>query len=201
MEVFGYSRWSCHKGSLKVFSHDSINVFGGGKMRDLTTKGMDVIIACGVSAPQDIFIRGFPTGWFKLKSSKVIELDWTDGGIPSLDKGDWDELWNGLQRLQRKEEREINVLCCCQGGHGRTGTALAILAGVSGAYQLDPAKDILKWVRERYCSEAVERFVQVKYIEECTGYKLNYVEPKPAITYGSWDWIKNRYKEEQLYGD
>jgi protein-tyrosine phosphatase len=40
----------------------------------------------------------------------------------------------------------------CVGGHGRTGTALACLAALSGK----PAQEAVAWVRTNYCSKAVE---------------------------------------------
>ena len=46
------------------------------------------------------------------------------------------------------------------GGHGRTGTALACLAILTG----HPATDAVAWVRARYCPQAVETASQEAFI-------------------------------------
>ena len=48
----------------------------------------------------------------------------------------------------------------CLGGHGRTGTALACLAILTG----HPAADAVAWVRANYCPEAVETVGQEAFI-------------------------------------
>lgn len=48
----------------------------------------------------------------------------------------------------------------CIGGHGRTGTALAILAILTG----HPAADAVAWVRANYCPKAVETVDQEAFI-------------------------------------
>lgn len=52
----------------------------------------------------------------------------------------------------------------CLGGHGRTGTGLACLAVLVGAPR-DPA---VSWVRENYCSLAVETSVQEDLVRNFT---------------------------------
>ncbi len=44
----------------------------------------------------------------------------------------------------------------CLGGHGRTGTALACLAVLTGT----PANEAVAWVRANYCAHAVETEAQ-----------------------------------------
>lgn len=53
------------------------------------------------------------------------------------------------------------VEVACAGGVGRTGTALAILARMSGV----PADDAVAWVRERYDPRAVETPWQRRFAE------------------------------------
>jgi protein-tyrosine phosphatase len=48
----------------------------------------------------------------------------------------------------------------CKGGNGRTGTALAILAMLTG----HPAADAIAWVRASYCPKAVETDDQEAFI-------------------------------------
>lgn len=56
------------------------------------------------------------------------------------------------------------VEVACQGGRGRTGTALAVLAILSG---IDPT-DAVTWVRARYHPRAVETRWQRRWVERLT---------------------------------
>jgi protein-tyrosine phosphatase len=58
------------------------------------------------------------------------------------------------------------VVVHCWAGHGRTGTALAILAVLLGAA---PPGDPVAWLRSVYCREAVETDGQLRYVGEITG--------------------------------
>ena len=71
-----------------------------------------------------------------------------------------------IQRFKR-------VLVRCLGGHGRTGTVLAVLAGLSG---IDYP---CKFIRERYCEKAIEREEQKRYVKQitnCSGDCSNCIE-------------------------
>ncbi|MBO0701496.1 MAG: hypothetical protein J2P38_01090 [Candidatus Dormibacteraeota bacterium] len=48
----------------------------------------------------------------------------------------------------------------CGGGHGRTGTALACLAVLSGL----PRTQAVGWVRRAYCTEAIETPEQEAFV-------------------------------------
>ena len=48
----------------------------------------------------------------------------------------------------------------CLGGHGRTGTALACLAVLTG----HPSRDAVAWVRSSYCAKAVETQGQEAFV-------------------------------------
>ena len=61
-----------------------------------------------------------------------------------------------LDRARSGESVELG----CLGGHGRTGTALAYLAVLSGL----PAGDAVAWVRANYCSEAIETPDQANFV-------------------------------------
>jgi protein-tyrosine phosphatase len=53
-----------------------------------------------------------------------------------------------IDRARTGEQVEVG----CLGGHGRTGTALACLAVLTGY----PAAGAVAWVRANYCPKAVE---------------------------------------------
>jgi hypothetical protein len=85
-------------------------------------------------------------------------IDWPDGSVPR----DHD----AARRLIREgfaaagEGRRVEVGCIA--GHGRTGTVLACMAILAGV----GTEDAIDWVREHYCSKAVETGPQEWWIGE-----------------------------------
>lgn len=61
-----------------------------------------------------------------------------------------------LQRAHADKRVEVG----CLGGHGRTGTALACLAVLSG----HRADEAVAWVRSSYCTMAVETAEQEAFV-------------------------------------
>lgn len=96
----------------------------------------------------------------------TISINWPDFGTPPLDKA-W---WQGLTKALTAMPKGSNVAIYCQGGHGRTGTALSILAYLSG--NVPANTDPVYWVRKNYCEEAVESWAQIDYIKEMTGEEI-----------------------------
>jgi hypothetical protein len=83
-------------------------------------------------------------------------LAWPDFGLP-----DPDELSAALPRLLARARRGDVVEIGCLGGHGRTGSALACLAVLTGV----PADAAVDWVRAHYCTKAVETDEQRAFVE------------------------------------
>lgn len=75
-------------------------------------------------------------------------LDWPDFGVPKDAAAMIDGLRDVLARAKAGERVEIG----CWGAHGRTGTALAALAVLTGI----PREEAVAWVRATYCAKAVE---------------------------------------------
>ena len=75
-------------------------------------------------------------------------LRWPDFGVPANTDALTEALGGLLERARADEVVEIG----CLGGHGRTGTALACLAIMTGL----PAPEAVAWVRSNYCPSAVE---------------------------------------------
>jgi hypothetical protein len=75
-------------------------------------------------------------------------LDWPDFGIPDEAAQVAAALRALLDRAVEGQQVEIG----CVRGHGRTGTALACLAILSG----HPPGDAMAWVRANYCTDAIE---------------------------------------------
>lgn len=97
----------------------------------------------------------------------TIDIDWEDYGTPPLDREWWQNLTNQIKSLKGPH----NVAVYCQGGHGRTGTALSIMASLDGT--LVPKNiDCVEFVRKSYCQEVVESWAQMNYIQDITGEEL-----------------------------
>lgn len=83
-------------------------------------------------------------------------LDWPDFGVP----GDPAVLLTALRLVLDRARTGEQVEVGCIGGHGRTGTALACLAVLTG----QPASQAVAWVRANYCQGAVETAGQEAFI-------------------------------------
>ncbi|MVA77072.1 protein phosphatase [Auraticoccus sp. F435] len=81
---------------------------------------------------------------------------WPDLGVPDDASAALAALAALLARARDGEQVEIG----CLGGHGRTGTALAALAVLTGE---DP-RSAVAWVRARYCPMAVETAEQEEWV-------------------------------------
>ncbi len=83
-------------------------------------------------------------------------LDWPDFGVPDERAPVLTALRSLLARAQAGEQLELG----CLGGHGRTGTALAVLAVLAG----QPRHTAVDWVRTHYCPAAVETTAQEEFV-------------------------------------
>jgi hypothetical protein len=83
-------------------------------------------------------------------------IDWPDYGVPADVAAARDALESLLARARRGEHVEIG----CLGAHGRTGTALAWLAVLTGVAP-DAA---VEWVRAHHCDKAVETEGQQAFV-------------------------------------
>jgi hypothetical protein len=88
-------------------------------------------------------------------------LDWPDFGVPNDSVPVVAALRSLLERARGGDRVELG----CLGGHGRTGTALACLAILSGV----PPSEAVTWVRENYCSSAVESRQQEAFVVDFVG--------------------------------
>jgi protein-tyrosine phosphatase len=70
------------------------------------------------------------------------------------------ELRGALEDVLDRSRRGEHVEAGCLGGHGRTGTALACLAVLTGT----PSSEAVAWVRAAYCEKAVETDEQRAFV-------------------------------------
>lgn len=82
--------------------------------------------------------------------------DWPDFGVPTSSVG----LIAAFRALLSQASMGQRVEVGCIGGRGRTGTALACLAIMSGL----PSDQAVEWVRTAYCAEAVETAQQQAFV-------------------------------------
>jgi len=85
---------------------------------------------------------------------------WPDFGTPH----DAKELEVALTSLLDRARDGQHVELGCLGGHGRTGTALACLAIMTGS----PRDEAVAWVRAIYCDRAIESENQEQFISTFT---------------------------------
>lgn len=82
-------------------------------------------------------------------------LPWVDFGVP-----DAAELRVALEDVLDRARRGERVEVGCLGGHGRTGTALACVAVLTGT----PPGEAVAWIRAAYCERAVETDEQRAFV-------------------------------------
>ena len=156
-------RYECHEGTKKVFTDpiSKLDFYGGGKFKDLVIHRNHLIISLLGSSPSDSIrwscVNSASEKLDKYKLS-VIEIDWSDGDALNFKK----DFWIDLLSVIRTEKKDVTIYCL--GGHGRTGTALSILASMCGVTDKDP----VQYIRDKYCNKVVETQSQIDYIEEIT---------------------------------
>lgn len=195
---------SCHSGNTELISFPKTGggLYFGGLSHSVVTSGYVVIDLTGshpLSSVGDVkAMNPEAEACFAdsiAKAQPVAARAWLrlpikDYGIPAnLDREFWDALRDDIYALMKDGEK---VVVFCQGGHGRTGMAAAILC-----YLLNPkaiGNDPIQWVRDRYCQKAVETVAQVKYVHEILGLDepdvTKYIKPSTTIYAGSYaGWI------------
>lgn len=157
---------ACHVGPKKVMQIGKTMVYAGSWAEVAGDFNWSFILRMmdgGKKYPTGIVMNKqaqlvFPVELLDIPNPPIIDIDWEDFSVPSLDHKWWVLLNESIKKLPKG-----NMLVHCIGGHGRTGTALAILAGLNGYYK--KKSDPVATVRERYCPDAVESSEQIEYIE------------------------------------
>lgn len=172
-DVKGYSA-RCEHVCSPVFAVDNVNYYGAtGSERALCAPADPVYIAlytglASKAVPSKLEV--LDADFSSLKSMcgeagpPAMVLDWPDYGNPPVVPAFWLSLHNILAARAAKSKKPLNVVLFCQGGHGRTGTALASIMVACGT----EARTALKFIWDVYCREAVETQGQEDYV-----YKLD----------------------------
>lgn len=183
-------RRDCHKGIRFVFKdpNHELRFYGAGSTRELYEakvpeeyRGEWLFIDVGSRffTPDyymsNVYLPQFAQAIQKANENVMyLKIYWPDMQVPNVEKSGWEVLLSDI----RNNTSIKKVLFSCMGGHGRTGTALAVMAGLTGVIDGDP----VEYIRQNYCEEAVESQKQITYIEKITGLK---VEAEPAKMYVS----------------
>jgi hypothetical protein len=162
----------CHDGNVLVFTDpvSGLKVYGGGSSRKCKFyRGSMVVIDLNGNYKPFFTFAGMIGKRMSEQAERRVAIDWKDFGAPGLERADWEAILEDIRDEAASDSRVTSVLVCCAGGHGRTGTALAILAGMCKV--VPEGIDPIKWVREVYCKKVVESEEQIKYVEYVLGYK------------------------------
>lgn len=172
--VYGGTAWNCrHETVRPVFKLGLATIYAG-SCNNVDAQGASrfaLKIVCSgthLAPALKITMNEGARSMFGALSREIaapcIALDWPDGGAPHVNKDQWRAIVAGVEKING------DVAVYCLGGHGRTGTALAILACLGGVAPDDRCP--VEWLRSIYCHEAVETTPQVAYIEQMTGRKV-----------------------------
>lgn len=116
----------------------------------------------------------------------AYSIPWNDHGLPTISLDDVGHVAISLMEYA-KAGKKIEIGCI--GGHGRTGTLIAMLAILGGVR----GKNAVRWVHKNYCEEAIESDQQEwlpLWFEGWLKNDLSKVPKKPVgFSYGGYyDW-------------
>jgi hypothetical protein len=95
-------------------------------------------------------------------NTRIIKVRWFDRAAPPLAPGFWPDLLKLLRTLQKDKGETLNVLTICQGGHGRSGSAMAsLMMCLEESYT---PLDALTHIRALHCPRAIESKEQHEYL-------------------------------------
>lgn len=180
----GKDKWNCHSGNVLV-TKEPFPIYCAGWSRGFHKIDGSILLdlADVISEPKVSFINMDIPKVFQDRytmNCEVIRISWPDGGIPKVSGSFWYNLAEYLV------QRDRPVIIACMGGHGRTGTALALLGGI---YNLHGEADLGEWVRAHHCRHAIETYSQLDYIEDTLGIS-SIIEPS---------WSKNAWTASKQY--
>lgn len=154
---------------MKAFSEEGITFYGGGRTRsggwDAWSEDAYPDLAIGPVTELGVNTR-VPLGWACSEHLPTfIEIEWPDMRTPRVPPAFWTSLVEDI----RAKDQIRTVQAQCMGGHGRTGTALAIFLGLLRPSAYDTVDAVVKDLRMLYCEKAVETADQFEYIARATG--------------------------------
>lgn len=179
---------SCHNGPTLVLSNEKgLEVYGASKTEaEKHFYEFDLVLSLDSCKPAKTpilrhteFSLSKSSGYSQLlhkysPKTEHLRLIWPDMDVPNVDKEFWIEFCNVIKKKGRDRFRydgKYKVMVHCIGGHGRTGTALCIMAHLCMESGFSDGK-LLKNVRKLHCSHALESNSQLKYVEDIVGFTV-----------------------------
>lgn len=179
-----YSAWCSHTpdtANAPIFTDGKINLYiadsqGARKASDLFDVCVDGGGVLSVPGEYDLpslfgdpkFSRALASHVWKDTSKeikkdgpRIIKIRWADRCAPPVYPSFWPALNEELHKAQAKMNRPLNVLTICQGGHGRSGSALVALMMCMTDYT---PLDALTHIRALHCARAIESKDQHAYL-------------------------------------
>ena len=101
---------------------------------------------------------GLVVPWAEPPITHSVVIDWPDRGKPHKDVPIRDIVAWMLDSISKG----VRIETACMGGHGRTGTMLALLLTAQGV----TPPDAIERVRKEHCDEAIEGNKQVEYVAD-----------------------------------
>lgn len=189
-----YNFKECHEGTIEVFKDPATGIpyCGGGKSRDLVIYPKHLIVSMANIDPDIVSVYNMDAPSLLEYNNQMISISWPDYSVPDLGHDFWLNLIDVIN-TEWAAGRIEGVTVCCVGGHGRTGTALSILAVLTGSCITDP----VLFVRKRYCEKAVESKSQLAYVEKMTGMKT---AAEASKTIGYQPYFDFKKDDHDYYG-
>jgi len=204
----------CHTGNVAVYKmEDGGTLFAGGWQRwanprnswnviDLSGDGRKILDSRSskVSALNEQAAETFQATIQRARATfsegAWLSMPIFDYDAPSFEPGVLIDLAQDIGRLLRAHK---NVLICCTGGHGRTGTILACILGQlrPELVQLNSSINIVDYIRMKYCEHAIENSTQEDFVLDFFGLPIPVRDTKKV----SWADVGKQIKDTRAMVD
>lgn len=154
----------------KVVTLGALNIWAATKSEILLrdTRYIDLIVNCsqvaltiGKNTTHITGNKAFDKLNKYIEGVNEVLFDWSDGSDLPVGLEFWHEFYDICI-----EQGYRNILFCCMGGHGRTGTGIACLVLANSKYEFNMSEEIIELVQARYCKNAIETVIQENYLRE-----------------------------------
>ena len=200
-KVTEYQTKDCHYGNVRVFETEYTEYYGGGWNRGARPEDVDLTIDLAPLAKLGLYAGDDSKKMLKLKgidkhlkilvhdyekylkTENILEILWPDYGVIPMKRQFFmdlnDSLEAGSMEFVKSHNKKRKILVMCSGGHGRTGTLMAMLCLINGI--LDGTKETIELFRDMYCENAVETLGQAEMIAMFAKEDLTWNIPKKNV--------------------
>lgn len=158
-------------GKVQLFIADSVGARAFKDEFDIVIDGGDAIHPYKFESRVDgndptlvDFARDYE--WVPTKGPKIIHIAWGDRQAPPVYVQFWTALAKEFALRSNEQDTPLKILTVCQGGHGRSGTALVSLMM---AYTDYTPLDAITHLRAVHCPRAIESKIQHDYLNALAG--------------------------------